>query len=72
MLGYWVNPKDFPITVTVAEPVSQGESVAVEVRDRMGWVLIRDDAIERRFTLRAEEIQNMLGAPAAVASPSRG
>ncbi len=59
--GYFVVPAHLPITVILTRSSSAEGAFAVEVRDRLGRVALRDRAFESRYELRVREIQDMLG-----------
>jgi hypothetical protein len=58
--GYFVNPSQLPIAVTVGEPNQPDGPAFIEVRDRMGRIAVRDRALKSRYSLRVKEIQEAL------------
>jgi len=60
--GYFVDPARLPVKVELR---TQGGAVqAIEVRDALGPVGLRDRALETRYALRVAEIRDALGSVA--------
>jgi hypothetical protein len=60
--GYFVKPRDLPVTVLVAPVPGLDAYQSIEVRDRIGPIGLRDRALAARYAMRADEIQQGVDA----------